>query len=104
VGLDLVRTTGLINHVASDVENRVVETYDAEDPNSSLDKNPVIPEVPDKRQGKRSEDLKSRRSSPVASPSRQSLSERHIAAREVRKHASGPAPAKAGGASVDVSS
>ena len=99
---DPVRTTGLINHVASDVENRVVETYDAEDSNLSPDTNPVIPEVPDKRQRKRSENLKSRRSSPVASPSRQSLSEGHIAAKEVRKHASGPAPINVGGVSGDV--
>ena len=38
----------------------------------------------------------------MASPSRQSLSEGHIAAREVRKHTSGPAPINVGGVSDDA--
>ena len=54
VNHDSVRTTGLINHVASDVENRVVETYDAEDPDSSIDRNPVVPGVPANGRDKRS--------------------------------------------------
>ena len=38
----------------------------------------------------------------MASQSRQSLSEGHIAAREVRKHTSGPAPINVGGVSADA--